>query len=285
MNKIIEQFLKDLKIEKNRTDQTLENYRFYLNRFFQSTKINLPQEIDNQKIDKFCLWLENQKINQKNLSQATKNYHLIALRNFIKYLNKKNLNQYAWKKIKLNQTQKIPTDNLDLLDLQKLLDSPFRTQEKRIVQLRDKAILELLFCAGLKVSELALLKKSDLNLTRHDFLIKGKFEKPRAANLSNQAQFALKNYLTFRKDLSPFLFVRHDKANTTNQPKNLTPRSIQRLIKRYAKLAGIKTKVTPQTLRRAFAANLFQTGTEIESVKTVLGHVSINSTKLYDQPE
>ncbi|MFA6322883.1 MAG: tyrosine-type recombinase/integrase [Candidatus Buchananbacteria bacterium] len=283
MDKIIQQFLNYLKTEKGRTDQTLDNYRFYLNRFFISSKISQPQQINEQTTTQYKHWLE-QQTNEfgKNLCQATQNYHLTALRSFIRYLNKKNIITLAAQKVILGKLPKKSFNYLDITELPKLLDAPLKTQEARAVQLRDKAMMELLFCAGLKVSEISKLKKTDINLNRNEFLVASKFNKPRAAILSNQAQFAIKNYLTFRRDLSPFLFVRHDKANPTNKPPHITPRSIQRLIKRYAKLAGLKKNITPQTLRTTFAAQMFNQGSETESVQNLLGHSSINTTKLYE---
>jgi len=283
MNSLIQQFLNHLKNEKSRTQETINNYYFYLDRFLNWSKIKSPEEITVTLTKKYRLWLAKQMSGRYLLDKSTQNYYLIALRSFVRYLNEINKCNFDPKNIFLEKTERKNINHLDLEEIESLMRTPLNTQESHIVQLRDRAILELLFCAGLKVSELAALKKTDINLNQDEFLIQGKFGRPRACLLSNQAKFALKNYLNFRRDKIPYLFIRHDHAKNLNESGHLTPRSLQRAISYYGKLAGIKKKVTPQTLRHTFTYLMFNEGAELEQVQKLLGHTSLNSTHRYQR--
>jgi site-specific recombinase XerD len=174
-------------------------------------------------------------------------------------------------------------------DLDRLLEAPLKTagtDEKNsgLIKYRDKAILEMLFSTGLRVSELANLKKDNINLSREEFTVTGKGRKSRVVFLSEQAKYYLKKYLEVRKDLNPYLFISHDlkskkEKNAKEQP--LTPRSIERLVQKYARAAGITKPVTPHTLRHSYATDLLQNGADIRSVQTMLGHSSITTTQIY----
>lgn len=282
MKKYINDFLEYLEIERGRSLKTIENYNFYLSRFAAWSKLSDPKLIDLDTVRGFRLWLnrETDKFGH-SLKKSTQNYHLIALRSFLKYLAKRDVKSMAPEKIELAKIPERQVDFLEGADLERLLEAPLKTKEEKIIQLRDKAILELLFSTGLRVSELSNLLIDNVNLQKEEFTIRGKGEKLRVIFLSNQAKYWVKQYLDKRKDLSPFLFIRHDRAKGKNEPKNLTPRSIQRLIQKYAKIAGVTKKVTPHTLRHSFATDLLINGADIRSVQSMLGHASITTTQIY----
>lgn len=282
MQKLIRQFLEYLEVERGRSLNTIQNYNFYLERFLNWAKISSPSQITTELVRNYRLWLNRQgDQNGQSLKKSTQNYHLIALRSFLKYLAKQDIKTLSPEKIELAKMPERQVDFLEGDDLERLLESPLKTKEVKIIQLRDKAILELLFSTGLRVSELANLKKDQINLKKDEFTIRGKGQKLRVVFLANQTKYWLKQYSDARRDLSPYLFVRHDKARGKKEPSNLTPRSIQRLIKKYSKAAGITKIVTPHTMRHSFATDLLINGADIRSVQAMLGHSSITTTQIY----
>jgi site-specific recombinase XerD len=282
MQKLLRQFLEYLEVEKGRSLNTVANYSFYLNRFFEWAKISRPDQINPDVVRQFRLRLNRQTDNYgRTLKKSTQNYHLIALRSFLKYLAKLDIKSMASEKIELAKMPQRQVDFLEGDDLERLLAAPQKTSETKIIQLRDKAILEMLFSTGLRVSELSKLRKDQINLKKDEFTIRGKGDKLRIAFLSNQTKYWLNQYLNLRRDLSPFIFVRADKAKGKEEPKNLTPRSIQRLIKKYSLAAGITKDVTPHTMRHSFATDLLINGADIRSVQAMLGHSSITTTQIY----
>jgi len=286
LENLIRQFLEYLEIEKGRSRNTIENYKFYLNRFLNWAQIKEPNQISQDLVRNYRLWLNRQKdFAGTPLKKNTQNYHLIALRAFLKYLAKRDIKALAPEKIEL---AKMPDRQIEFLegnDLENFLQAPETIEQPEIIKLRDKAILETLFSTGLRVSELAGLKKSEINLNKDEFTVRGKGSKLRVVFLSNQAKFWLKKYLDERKDMSQYLFTNHDKANKkrNNQKddQGLTPRSVQRIVQKYAKIAGITKKITPHVLRHSFATDLLQNGADIRSVQTMLGHSSITTTQIY----
>lgn len=282
VKKLIQQFLEYLEVERGRSLNTVANYDFYLKRFLGWAKISSPDQISLDVVRRYRLWL-NRKTDKagKPLKKSTQNYHLIALRSFLKYLAKRDINSLAPEKIELAKIPERQVDFLESDDLERLLEAPLKTKEDKIIQLRDKAILELLFSTGLRVSELSKLKIDQVNLKKDEFTIRGKGDKLRVVFLSNQGKYWLRQYLDQRKGMSPSLFVRHDKAKGKQEPAGLTPRSIQRLIQKYAKAAGITKKVTPHTMRHSFATDLLMNGADIRSVQAMLGHASITTTQIY----
>ncbi|MFA7663163.1 MAG: tyrosine-type recombinase/integrase, partial [Patescibacteria group bacterium] len=210
-------------------------------------------------------------------------YHLIALRSFLKYLAKQDIVSLAPEKIELAKTLQREVEFLEGPDLEHLLSAPILVKQEEIVQLRDRAILELFFSTGLRVSELISLEKDGINLSKDEFTIRGKGGKLRVIFLSNQARSWIKKYLEKRTDMETALFLRHDRAATDKKKAQdgLTARSIQRIIKKYAKVAGITKSISPHTLRHSFATDLLQSGADIRSVQTMLGHSSITTTQVY----
>lgn len=283
---LIKEFLDYLEIEKGRSMKTIDNYNFYLQRFLNWANINDPSQIEQDLVRNFRLWLNRLKDQAGQLlKKNTQNYHLIALRAFLKYLAKRDIKTMAPEKIELAKMPDRQIEFLEGSDLDNFLSGPLNLEQAEVIKYRDKAILETLFSTGLRVSELASLKKDDINLNKDEFTVRGKGSKLRVVFLSNQAKHWLKKYLEVRKDMSRYLFTNHDKAGTKrNKQKDdqgLTPRTVQRIVQKYAKLAGITKKITPHVLRHSFATDLLQNGADIRSVQTMLGHSSITTTQIY----
>ena len=286
LQKLAHDFLDYLEIEKGRATNTVANYKFYLKRFFIWANINDPAQISQDMVRNFRLWLNRQKdANGQPLKKNTQNYHLIALRAFLKYLAKRDIKTLAPEKIELAKMPDRQIEFLEGTELETFLTAPETIDQPEIIKLRDKAILETLFSTGLRVSELASLKKEDINLNKDEFTVRGKGSKLRVVFLSNQAKHWIKKYLEARKDMSQYLFTNHDKANKKRSEKKddkgLTPRSVQRIVQKYAKIAGITKKITPHVLRHSYATDLLSNGADIRSVQTMLGHSSITTTQIY----
>ena len=285
ISKLVNEFLDYLEIEKNRSPRTRTNYDFYLRRFVEFAKNPTPKNLTHDLVRNYRLYL-NRLADPRGepLQKNTQNYHLIALRAFLKYLAKRDIESLAAEKVELGKMPDRQVAFLDGTDLERLLEAPlkFASPDNLIVALRDKGILELLFSTGLRVSELCGLKRDGINLKRDEFTVRGKGSKLRVVFLSGTARDALAQYLEKRADLSPSLFVRHDRAaggNALAEP--LTPRSVQRLIAHYSRAAGITTHVTPHTMRHSYATDLLRNGADIRSVQSMLGHSSITTTQIY----
>ena len=275
-------FLEYCEIEKNRSQLTIRNYDHYLTRFLNWSKTKDPKDINLELVRKYRLYL-NRLTNSKGitLKKITQNYHIIALRAFLKYLAKRDIKTLAAEKIEL---AKIPERTVEFLEddeLEKLLSSP-NTSKKQ--GLRDRAILELLFSAGLRVSELTSLTRNQVNLKKDEFTVRGKGDKPRVVFLSDSAKFWLGKYLETRQDNFKSLFINYTRKKDREidpESRRLTPRSVQRIVKKYAMLAGITKKVTPHILRHTFGTDLLQGGADIRSVQAMLGHSNISTTQIY----
>jgi len=281
------QFLEYLEIEKNRSQKTVENYGRYLDRFIgfaeerlgkDSGKINIKQ-IEQEFVRQYRLYLNRlSSASGEGLKKITQNYHIIALRGFLKYLAKIGEPSLAAEQVELG---KAPTHEIDLIsyeDLERLLAS---AKGGSLLGLRDKAILEILFSTGLRVSELCHLNRDSINLNRGEFSVKGKGDKIRVVFLSDNSKEAIKRYLDKREDVEEALFVSFSKAKKPKIIGRITPRSIQRLIQYYSAKAGITRKVTPHTLRHLFATDLLQNGADLRSVQMLLGHSNVSTTQIY----
>ena len=205
---------------------------------------------------------------------------------FLKSLAKRDIASLAPEKIELAREPMREVDFLESDDLERLLEAPLKTPGNELTKLRDQAILETLFSTGLRVGELTKLKRENINLKRDEFTIRGKGGKLRVVFLSDTAKAAIKNYLDKRQDVEPALFVPHDparggRAGQEQKQIGLTPRSIQRLVSKYARTAGLTKEITPHTLRHSFATDLLRNGADIRSVQTMLGHASITTTQIY----
>ena len=276
------QFLEYLEIEKGSSLKTVANYERYLTRFFEFTKIAKAKDITDDNIREFRLFLNRQsgtKVRgqtQATMKKNTQNYYLIALRVFLKYMMKRGVTALSPERIELAKIKERSLDLITVEELQRLLAGPSGSDIKN---LRDKAILELFFSTGLRVSELASLNR-DLDLSKDEFSIRGKGEKVRVVFLSDSAKKAIKEYLKNRKDMQEALFVQLSKINK-NGAERLTTRSMERLVKYYAIKAGISKKVTPHVIRHSFATDLLSNGADIRSVQMMLGHSNISTTQIY----
>jgi len=276
LKKIKKEFLEYLEIEKGRSLKTVENYDRYLTKFINFSKINSPEQITDEKVRLFRLWLNRQIVNKKSgetLKKKTQNYYLIALRVFLKYLIKRDINSLSPDKIELAKVEERAIDLISQDELARLIEAP---NEKDLKSLRDKAILELLFSTGLRVSELCSLN-SDIDLKKDEMSVRGKGEKIRVVFISEEAKKSLKNYLDKRKDMEEALFINFGFKGG----KRLEPRSIQRIVKFYAIKAGITKKVTPHVIRHSFATDLLRNGADLRSVQIMLGHSDISTTQIY----
>ena len=283
----VHHFLEYLEVERGLSNNTLIGYRFYLQRFLAfatASGVHKPNQISQELIHRYRLHL-NRLANREhdNLKKNTQNYHLIALRQLLKYFSKHNIESLDSNKVELAKQEPRQVSFLEGYDLAAFLQAPLAIKNSnKLVRLRDRAILELLFSTGLRVSELARLRINDLNLKKVEFTVRGKGSKLRLVFLSDDAKAAIKSYLEARQDTEPFLFVSHGKINKeTNPVYGLTPRSIERLVEKYALVAGITKKVTPHTLRHSFATDLLIGGADIRSVQQLLGHASITTTQVY----
>ncbi len=273
-----QQFLEYLEIERGRSIKTVENYDRYLLRFLSHSKVKQSKEITDDNVREFRLWLNRQPGTEgETVKKRTQNYYLIALRSFLKYLAYREIDSLAPERIEL---AKVPERNLDLISTDELLRLLSAPSDSDLKSLRDRAILELLFSTGLRVSELCSLSR-DIDLSKDEFSVRGKGEKIRVVFLSSEAKQSIKTYLGKRTDMDEAMFVRVGKIETNNDSLRITTRSIERIIKYYAIKAGISKKVTPHIIRHSFATDLLQNGADIRSVQALLGHANINTTQIY----
>ncbi|PIP27399.1 MAG: hypothetical protein COX30_02100 [Candidatus Moranbacteria bacterium CG23_combo_of_CG06-09_8_20_14_all_39_10] len=285
------QFLEYLEIEKNRSQKTAENYSHYLDRFLDWAKINEPKEITDDLVRSFRFYLsrfEDAKGNK--LKKITQNYYIISIRSFLKYLAKRDIQSLQAEKVEIGKSSSKEIEFLEAEEVEMILEVASGSSFKA---LRDRAILELLFSAGLRVSELTNINRDKLDLKNREFSVRGKGDKIRVVFVSDGAAKALQKYLDKRTDIDPALFVRDEKAlkkfKKVETPRRgvstgglrITPRSIQRIVKYYAAKAGIIKDVHPHTLRHSFATDLLMNGADIRSVQEMLGHSSITTTQVY----
>ena len=301
------QFLEYLEIEKNRSPKTIENYDHYLSRFLEWTAVKSPGDITEEAVRSFRVALNrfSDDSGRPLLKKITQNYYVIALRSFLKYLSKRDVDTLPAEKVEIGKTPSREVEFLEEGEVGRILSSAEGNDFK---SLRDRAILELLFSGGLRVSELTGINRDKLNLKTQEIVVRGKGDKVRVVFVSDRAKRALGEYLDKRTDIDPALFVRDEKAlrkfasssspageeevkdrkgGREKKDKNnksdlrLTPRSIQRIVKFYAAKAGIVKDVHPHTLRHSFATDLLSNGADIRSVQVMLGHSSITTTQIY----
>lgn len=275
-------FLEYLEIEQNRSQNTIANYDHYLTRLIDYAGEIKVKDIDAELIRKWRLWLNRLGTNTSDeLQKTTQNYHLIALRSFLKFCAKRNIPALAADKIELARTKRKQVTFLKPEELQRLFEQP---KIETLPGLRDRAILELLFSSGLRVSELVGLDTDHINLKRREFMVRGKGQKDRPIFISPEAADWVQKYIDRREDRTRPLFVRYSgskKVDLTGNYHRLTARSIQRMVARYALLAGITKHVSPHTLRHSFATDLLMNGADLRSVQALLGHSNISTTQIY----
>ncbi|MDX9913458.1 MAG: tyrosine-type recombinase/integrase [Candidatus Moranbacteria bacterium] len=280
LESLVNDFLEHLEIDLNRSNKTIENYNHYLCRFLDFSKITQAKDIDLDLVKKYRLYLNRFEDNKGNkLKKITQNYHIIALRNFLKYLAKQDIVTLSAEKIDVGKNPQQEMIFLNFEEIERILNE---ANGRSLQSLRDRAILELLFSAGLRVSELSDLNIEQINLKTQEFSIIGKGSKMRVVFISDSAKGALERYLYQRTDIDPALFIRTNKIGFKKEDDlRLTARSIQRIVKFYAKKAGIVKDVHPHTFRHSFATDLLANGADIRSVQAMLGHSSITTTQIY----
>jgi len=278
-------YLEYLEIEKNLSQKTIANYDAYLKRLLDFAGDDLKlEDIDLELIRQWRLWLNRLGgLKQAQLSKITQNYHLIALRNLLKYASKRNLQVLNYGQIELANVKRQAVSFLTLEEIDRLMEA---CSSNNLNSLRNRAILELLFSSGLRVSELTNLNKDHINLKNREFVVRGKGQKDRLVFITDEAADHLQKYLNQRTDNASALFINTsaNKQKDVQQDGNylrLTPRSIQRIIQKLALQAGITKKVTPHTLRHSFATNLLSNGADLRSIQVMLGHANIATTQIY----
>ena len=278
----VSQFLEYLELEQNRSQKTIENYSHYLTRLSDFAGEIKLKDIDEQLIRKWRLWLNRLGTNTSDeLSKTTQNYHLIALRSFLRFCARRSISALAPDKIELARTKRPQVTFLNLEEIERLFTQPDIT---KLTGLRDRAILELLFSSGLRVSELVGLDRDHINLKRREFMVRGKGQKDRPMFISAEAADWIQRYIDKRQDNTKPLFIRYSgskKVDLSGNYHRLTARSVQRMVARYALGAGITKHVSPHTLRHSFATDLLMNGSDLRSVQAMLGHSNIATTQIY----
>lgn len=276
------EFLEYMEIEQNRSLKTIENYHHYLDRLVEFADDIKIDKIDQELVRQWRLWLNRfEDEHGAPLSKTTQNYHLIALRSFLRYGSKRGWNVLPPDKIELARTQRKQVTFLSPTEVSRLFA---QTDTDSEAGLRDRAILELLFSSGLRVSELVNLNRDHINLKRREFTVRGKGQKDRPVFISPDAAKWIDRYLSIRQDTLAPLFIRYSgNHNVTRDGEfmRLSPRSVQRMIRQCARLAGITKKVTPHTMRHSFATDLLINGADLRSVQSMLGHSNISTTQIY----
>lgn len=282
MSELIMDFVESLEVERGRSQRTAENYHLYLERLIEFAGDVTVDRITSELIRKYRLWL-NRYINEQDaeLATITQNYHLIALRSFLKYCSKRDIKTLSPDKVELPKIKRRQVSFLSTDETERLIGA---VDISTTVGLRDRAIVELLFSSGLRVSELTNLNRDHINLKRAEFTVRGKGQKDRPVFISPEAAEWLAKYLETRTDNAMPLFIRYSGFKTGDEKGEsfrLTPRSVQRIIQRLAKQAGITKHVSPHTLRHSFATDLLMNGADLRSVQSMLGHSNIATTQVY----
>lgn len=268
--KYVKEYLDYLSIEKNRAKKTRENYARYLSVFLGTMKIKYLKEITPQAVRAFRV-----ELSERNLRKNTQSYYVIAIRNFLKYLVKQGVRALAPETIELPKTSRRDIDVPEYRELERLLDAPDTSTFRG---LRDRAILEVFFSTGLRLAELCSLDRY-IDIDRGEVSVRGKGDKLRVVFLSDGARKAIKDYLKKRNDPDEALFV--SLSRNGNVIGRVTPRSVERLVDRYARKAGIPRKVHPHALRHLFATDLLINGADLRSVQALLGHANVSTTQIY----
>lgn len=277
-------FLEHLEVEGGRSPRTIENYKLYLERFIDFAGDIAVAKITSETIRKYRLWLNRYKNSNtgEELLLITQNYHLIALRGLLTYLSQRDISSLAADKITLPKTVRKQVTFLHYDEVVRLIEQITLDNEPG---LRDRAIIELLFSSGLRVSELVSLNRDHINLARREFMVRGKGQKDRPVFVSMSAAEHVKNYLDARSDSLPALFISYSrrlaKPSISGDYRRLSARSIQRMVSHYARLAGITKHVSPHTMRHSFATDLLMNGADLRAVQSMLGHSNIATTQIY----
>jgi site-specific recombinase XerD len=296
LDTLVKDFLEYLEIERNVSQLTIRNYAHYLRRFLgflagstlspavKTVKSLTNKDISHESIREYRLYLSRfVDVHGISLKRVTQNYHLIALRSFLKYCLKRDIPVVAPEKIDLPKAESRSIKFLEREQVERLLNMP---EISRADGLRDKAILETLFSTGLRVSELTKLNRDQINFARREFGVIGKGRRARVVFLSDSAVEWLQRYLQDRTDKSVALFIRYAGKKPDVDDKNgesfrLTARSVQRLVEKYVKKARLPIKITPHGLRHSFATDLLTGGADLRAIQEMLGHKNVSTTQIY----
>lgn len=288
LEQLLQEFFEYLEIEKNVSPLTIRNYKHYLIRFFNwfrksSSTLISASAINQNIIRKYRLYLSRFS-DEKGLTlkRVTQNYHLIALRSFLKFLAKRDVKTISAEKIELAKAESKSLKFLRAEQIQRLLSSP---SISTISGLRDKVILEVLFSTGLRVSELVKLHRDQINFKSREIGVIGKGRRPRVVFLSDSAIKWIQQYLNKRDDHYKPLFIRyggkkHDPSDSDADVR-LTARSVQRIVEKYVRRAKLPVKITPHGLRHSFATDLLTAGADLRAIQEMLGHKNIATTQIY----
>ena len=286
----INDFLEHLEIEAGRSKKTIDNYRLYLERFVEISLEILnkdemkPSDITRELVRKYRIKLNRygKENGDEDLKIITQTYHLIALRGFLKYLAKREIKSLDPSLVELPHVTRKQVTFLHFGEVEDMLEQIDLSTESG---LRDRAIIELLYSGGLRVSELVGLNRDSINLERREFMVRGKGSKDRPIFISKSAADRVQGYLDARTDSLPALFLNNSRnlqtADTSGDYRRMTVRSVERIVEKYARLAGITKHVSPHTLRHSFATDLLMNGADIRSVQSMLGHADISTTQIY----
>lgn len=290
VQELIQDFVESLEVEKGRSKKTAENYERYLLRFLEMAgeisgkDYDLePGDITQELLRKFRLKLNRlEDEHGEGLQAITQAYHLVALRGFLKYLAQRGIESLEPSLVELPHVVRKQVTFLQYDEVERLLAEIDTEME---TGLRDRAIIELLFSGGLRVSELVKLNRDSINLSRREFIVRGKGNKDRPIFISEAAADWVERYLEKRTDTLAPLFLNNSRnlqpVDTSGDYRRLTTRSVERIVQKYAKLAGITKHVSPHTLRHSFATDLLMNGADLRSVQAMLGHSDISTTQIY----
>lgn len=283
LSELVLDYIEHIEVEKGRSPKTAENYRRYLERLVEFTGDIPVEKITSEIIRKYRLWLNRYVDNNgATITTITQNYYLIALRGFLAYLSQRDITSLSPDKIELPKVNRKQVTFLSYDEVSRIIDAV--PLSDTLPSLRDAALLEMLFSSGLRVSELINLNIDHINTKRREFMVRGKGQKDRPIFISQRAANSIDRYLAARTDAIPALFInvsRNNSTSTSGDYRRLTARSVQRIIQKYAKLAGITKHVSPHTMRHSYATDLLMNGADIRSVQSMLGHSNIATTQIY----
>lgn len=278
INVLLKEYLDYLEIEKNRSQNTRGNYERYLKKMFEVEGIKEEGDITVERVRNFRLHLARSSNGRgAGYEKSTQSYYIIALRNFLKYLIKNDYKVLSPDKIEL---PKVPTRQIEVIEydeLERLLSAVTGGDMKA---LRDRAILEVLFSTGLRISELCSLNRY-IDVNRGEVTVRGKGGKLRVVFLDERTIKEIKAYLDKRGDAEEAMFVSYTKAKSPKVIGRIIPRTVQRLVDFYSRKAGIAKHVHPHMLRHGFATDLLINGADLRSVQEMLGHANISTTQIY----
>jgi len=270
LQRYVADYLDYLEIERNRSVKTVENYGRYLRVFIEHGQARVPGDITEPAVREF-----RKSLARKGLAKSTQGYYVIALRNFLRYLSKRDVPALAPEKLELPTVEKRQVEVVDERDLARLLVAEY---DEGIRGLRDRALVETFFSTGMRLAEVRSMDRT-LDFTRGELTIRGKGRKLRVVFLSDRAQEAIGAYVKARNDLEDALFVGISRGGTVLG--RISARGIQRIVERQARRAGIATRLHPHQLRHSFATDLLINGADLRSVQELLGHANVSTTQIY----